>query len=98
MRRFRDRHRVAWGAVSALVVVGQSGGLSGAVEFVLVLAAIVLGGFLGGEAYAWTWRLRARAWVAEATAPGAGLATYPDKNWGPLWRQLSRRISDSNRG
>jgi hypothetical protein len=92
MQRYRDRHRIGWGIVASLIVMANSDALAGAVEFVLVLAAALLGGFLGGVIYSWTWRLRSRAYVEEALAPLAGVITYTDHNWGPLWRKLRKRI------
>ena len=91
MHRYRDGHRIVWGFVAVIVVKTSFRDAPAAVAFVLVLAAALIGGILGGELYAWTWRLRARAWVEESLRPGAGIVTHADKNWGPLWRQITQR-------
>ena len=87
MHKFRDRSRLGWGVVSVLVMLELFDATSSATKFVLCLAAASLGGFLGGELYAWSWRVRARAWVEESV--GAGLINYSNKNWGPLWRKFT---------
>ena len=92
MLRFRDRNRIGWGLVACAVAGFGSGELAGSLRFVLSLAAALLGGILGGELYALTWRLRERAWVEESLAPGAGIVSHEDLNWGPLWRKIFRRF------
>lgn len=88
MQRIRDRNRIAWGLVAALIALVGSVELAGSVRFVLCIAAALFGGALGGALYAWTWRLRELAWAEESLAPGAGLLSHKDKNCGPLWRKL----------
>jgi len=92
MHQYRDRHRIVWGTVAVIIVIVNSRKAPTAVAFVLVLAAALLGGILGGELYAWTWRLRARAWVKESLRPSAGIVIHADKNWGPLWRQITHLV------